>query len=417
MYEGKVIRIKLHDMLSFFALFFAFVCATNGELRYTESQFLYYLPFLFCLAALLMELLVRRIVVSSYLIWRIVVIIFLLATLTYTLDFEVSFTGIKTYLLQSVVVLLIAVKCSDDPENIKKIMIVAVLACLVTTLYILSSVDLTNLGGERLGVSTINDKWNANNIGLFSAFGMLLMFCVTFVFAKRTKRWQVIACVALIALFGYIMIVSGSRKSTLIILITMLLYLMSSQKSKRVRNVLLAVILALLALYAIYNVPFLYRHLGVRFESMVEVMFGGRGDKSAALRQIMVDLGMEAFEAKPILGYGVNAFSVMYRQKYGVLAYSHNNYVELLVTGGVIGLAVYYSYIGRMLLKKCIGNKQTSFVKAMIVAILIADIGCVSYYDPFIQYVLCLLVYGIIYNPTVTRLYAAETTPLTGGQQ
>ena len=407
MFDGKTIRIKLHDMLSFIALFVAFLCATSGALRYTESQLVYYLPFVLCLAALIMELMVRRIVVSSYLIWRILVAVFLLATLTYAIDFDVAFVGVKTYLLQSVVVLLIAVKCSDDPANIKKIMVLGVLACLTTTLYILTMVDPSQItDGQRLGVSTVNSKWNANNIGVLTAFGMLLMFCVAFVYTRKIKRWQAVACVILTALFGYIMIMSGSRKSLLIILVTMLLYIMRSQKSKRVRNTLLAIILVLLALYAIYNVPFLYQHVGVRIEAMVEAMFGGYGDKSAQLRQNMVDIGLDAFKERPIFGYGVNAFSIFHEQKVGYQAYAHNNYVELLVTGGLVGTALYYAYIGKILFKKCTDNKQTSFIKA---------IG-VSYYDPFIQYVLCLLVYSVIYNPTVTRLYDREAASLPGGQ-
>lgn len=407
----NTVRIQLNDLVSYIALFIAFYCATNGELRYTQSNMTYYLPFAVCGVALLFELMSRRIVLSSYLVWRVLLIVFFTVTMVYAISYDAAFVGFKVYVLQSIVVLLIALKCSSNPENIKKIMMIAVLACACTTAYIFLTVDLSSVGGSRLGVSTINMAWNANNIGTMSAFGALLTFCVTFVFVqKRTRRYLVISILLMLA-FGYIMVLSGSRKSILIILITILLYIMRAQSSKRVSNTLLAVVILILAIYAIYNVPFLYQHVGVRFEGGLETLFGEGGDKSAMIRQEMVDMGWAAFWDKPFFGYGLNGFAVLWEAENGSQAYAHNNYIEMLVAGGVFGAALYYSYMGKMLLTKTVQSKQTAFIKGMLVAFLLADVGCVSYNDPFLQYVLCLVVYSIVYAPAVSKLYDDEKEP------
>ena len=84
----------------------------------------------------------------------------------------------------------------------------------------------------------------------------------------------------------------------------------------------------------------------------------------------------------------------------GTSVYVHYNYVEMLVSTGVVGFVLYYAFIVKTLLAKNVPNQQIVFFKAILCALLIADVGLVSYNDPFVQYILCLVIYGIIYIPT-----------------
>lgn len=407
----KFRKLSINDALSFAALFIAFVCATNGELLYTDSVPLYYFPFAVCLVALLFELMARRIAFTSYLVWRMLLVVFFVFTIFYAISLDLLFVAIKKYILQSVVVFLIAMKCSQDPKNIKRIITICVVACVTTLLYVHSVVDVSSLEeGQRLGKSTINAAWNANNIGLMAAFGALFTFYLCFVASENSSKTVKGISLVLILAFVYTAVASGSRKSILIILITGIIYMMRSSKSRRVRNTLVAALLLIVALYALYNVPFLYEHVGYRFESMLDFMFNDGGDKSAITRQEMIEVGMAAFWQKPILGYGLNAFASIYDAEGGREVYAHNNYVEMLVSGGIVGFVLYYGYIAKMLFMKRIDNKFTVYFKALLVAILIADIGCVSYTDAFCQYVLCLIMYGILYIAYLSKDKTKEIT-------
>ena len=161
---------------------------------------------------------------------------------------------------------------------------------------------------------------------------------------------------------------------------------------------MLAVLLLIGTLYAIYNVPFLYDFVGHRFEDMLNAFFEEGGDRSSQIRQNMMQFGMEAFARNPILGYGPNGFANLYGTLGGELAYSHNNFVEMLVSTGLVGFVLYYGYLVKMLFTKCVSGKQTVFMKAMLIAMLVADMGLVSYYDAFYQYVLCLVLYSLMFG-------------------
>lgn len=394
----KINGIKLHDAFSFAALFVAFVCATNGELLNTKSNLIYYLPYAICAVALAFELLIKqKVVLSSYLTWRVLFIVFLLFSMVYAIDRNDAFSVIKRYLLQSIVVILIGFKISESAENIKLLMKICIVALFFNTVYLLSFVDVEMLAeGERLGVNAVNESWNANQVGLMATFGVIFTFYIGLVISHKAGMWSKLLSLALMLFFAFAAVLSGSKKAIIIILVTLLLYILRSSKSHKVRNVMLAVLLLIGALYAIYNVPFLYDFVGHRFEDMLDAFFEEGGDRSSQIRQNMMQFGMEAFAKKPILGYGPSGFANLYGFISGAAVYSHNNFIEILVSTGLVGFVLYYGYLAKMLFTKCVSGKQPAFMKAMLIAMLVADMGMVSYYDAFYQYILCLVVYGVL---------------------
>ena len=78
--------------------------------------------------------------------------------------------------------------------------------------------------------------------------------------------------------------------------------------------------------------------------------------------------------------------------------YAHNNYIELLVGVGIIGLIIYYSFLIRLLL---ISYSQKSYLGkvsvVLIITILFSDFFSVAYYLFDTQYfiIMCyLMVFG-----------------------
>lgn len=402
----RIKKVKTNDLLSFAAVFIAFLCATNGELANTNSNAVYYFPFLVCLAALLLELLLKpKIGLTSYLLWRIGVAVFFLMTMLYAISVSVAFVVIKKFLLQSVVVVLISLKCMEKSENIKLIIKIAVFAIFANLLYLLSTADMTMIAeGLRLGATTINKSWNANSIGLSASFGAIMAYYAFFIDTQRTGLWKKVFSWLVLLFFLVFTVLSGSRTAIIIVLVAAMLYILRSSQSHKIRNVLIAILFVCAAFYAVYNVPFLYEHVGYRFESLLEALFAEGGDRSSLIRREMIEVGMQAFVSKPVLGHGLNGFSQVYGSVSGIDVYAHNNYIELLVNTGLVGFLLYYGYIAGMLFTKCAVNKETILFKATLVALLIADVGLVSYVDPLCQYLLCFIMHGILQNRQTSQI-------------
>ena len=79
-------------------------------------------------------------------------------------------------------------------------------------------------------------------------------------------------------------------------------------------------------------------------ESIVNYLTGtGYIDHSTAVRDQMRRVGLQVFKENPIVGIG---FGNTYL--YGVEDYSyfHDNYVEVLSSGGILGFIIYYGMYG-----------------------------------------------------------------------
>ena len=131
-----------------------------------------------------------------------------------------------------------------------------------------------------------------------------------------------------------------------------------------------------------------------------DLMFGFLGGTSAKIdystreRQQMIEEGLKQFHETPILGIGIGATSYITMQFLGRATYLHNNYVELLASGGLIGTLLYYVPILKVGVenwknrKKSIAN-QFGFI--IVVIIIINDFAAVQYFSK-ISYVLFAIV-------------------------
>ena len=79
--------------------------------------------------------------------------------------------------------------------------------------------------------------------------------------------------------------------------------------------------------------------MGYLFDSLN----GKDGGNSANLRKELVKVGWNTFLQYPILGIGIGCPHIIAFRKLSFDAYLHNNYVELLCGGGIIGLCAFYS--------------------------------------------------------------------------
>ena len=111
---------------------------------------------------------------------------------------------------------------------------------------------------------------------------------------------------------------------------------------------------------------------------------GGDADQSALTRIQLMEIGISIFKAHPMLGVGMdNATEIVAPLFYKEYYYLHNNYVELLADGGVVGFVIYYSIYGYLIFillrYRTLRDRQFNMCIVLLVTILLMDIGAVSY--------------------------------------
>lgn len=124
-----------------------------------------------------------------------------------------------------------------------------------------------------------------------------------------------------------------------------------------------------------------------RFDQFIGTMEGQDAEGSTVDRAYFISLGWDLFGERPLFGYGIGGFGFFARGYY-----AHNNYIELMVGVGLIGVLLYYFMYFFVL--KNISFPQLSAVRfgslTLIAVLLLMDIALVSYYMKIILFMIIL---------------------------
>lgn len=294
-------------------------------------------------------------------------------------------------------------KFITSKEDVNKIVKIVYFSLIFTAMYIILRTPFSSYGTERLG-SVVG--LNVNTVGFRMSLGALLSYYYIKQKKKnndKRKKNFLIDFIFLI-IFTLLTLLSGSKKALIFILISIFIYeFIDSRGIKKISKPLLFALMSGLILYATLNIEPLYNVIGSRIERLALTITGkntiGNTDKSLIERNFYMNYAINLFKEKPLFGYGGNTFvSHMRNIGYSHIAYSHNNYTELLCTLGIVGFLIYYSYWLKTLIElfkkiRSNGNKSrnlsTLFFSTTIL-LLILDYGVVSYIIEFNVFLLCL---------------------------
>ena len=116
----------------------------------------------------------------------------------------------------------------------------------------------------------------------------------------------------------------------------------------------------------------------------------------------LIEQGLEAFRTHPFFGGGWYYFS-----KYtGIHSYSHNNFIEILVTYGVFGFSLYYGMYYFLILKLIKIVKNDNIAKLFLVlniCILIADNTGISFSQYAINYIILLITWVYLMQNNIKK--------------
>ncbi len=141
--------------------------------------------------------------------------------------------------------------------------------------------------------------------------------------------------------------------------------------------VMFAYVLADTPIFNYFDMFFLQRTRYV-YENL---FLGWDHDNSLTIRQSLSSVGIRAFLQRPFTGWGLDCFRLLPGTE-GL--YSHNNYIELAVCGGLPALLLYYIPQGIAVVrgaKRARGNPAVQLTLLFTCCMLLMDIGIVSYAD------------------------------------
>lgn len=217
----------------------------------------------------------------------------------------------------------------------------------------------------------------SNEMGI--CFGLSFLSSMYLFNIKNNKKNMALIIINLIFMF-----LSGSRKSLVFLLVGASIYFLVQYNSKLLNRFILILLFTVICYYSIMRVPILYNIVGRKIDSLYDVLSGGRGTDSTYTRYVMFEYGIKLIKKKFYFGYGYSAFRYMYGNWTGNYKYSHNNYIELMVSGGLVLTIIFYlRYIIALLrLRKSLWtNEESKLYFSIILTIIILDFSTVSFYS------------------------------------
>lgn len=223
--------------------------------------------------------------------------------------------------------------------------------------------------------------------GTFTNANVLSIFVVFFIYflSKKAlsskvfspKIYSILVTISILLIFS-----TGSRKGFIVgSVLTVPAAVTLARHNKRFFIYCLFALFFMIS-FIIINADILTAYISqinviTRLEEFSDFINGGIGDTSTKWRHYYIEEGLKTFYKNPIIGIGIDNF-----KEVSGISYSHNNYVEMLATLGLLGFILYYSiyfYLVRHLVR-CKAN-LLDFI--MVFSLLFMDLALVSYYMRF----------------------------------
>lgn len=390
------LRLKLNardnfSTIELIALFLYFMVEVNVELFVHRP--LYIAVTLFAYLALLINM-HGKIKANMYFIWIAGWALAIAISLVYSINRAYTFTALLTVLSRGILFTLLISRIVNY-DQLVQLLKVFILCVTLNTLYVLTRVDITTLGVSRIGARTIESDvtWNSNSLGTLLAFTVFVI--IMLLVRKQYQGLMKSIMIMLILGFSIIILLCGSRVALLLVLVLPLLYYLFTSNVRNSIKRILFVVLALIAVsWILINITPVYNVLGVRVERLVNSLFGlsSVSDGSISSRSMLIRYGIKWFKESPIWGHGMYTFMQKSAAVTYYAWYAHNNYLEIAVGLGVIGLFIYYWYYV-YILRNAMRDKSHNgrLVLSTMIVIIIAEYGTVSFKSFIYQFAICIL--------------------------
>lgn len=315
--------------------------------------------------------------------WYFVFLLFCACSITYSINPAGSIKRTLLILLMCLNMYCIGIYASKE-NNLTTIKRAFMYMGPLLVIYVMlkNGIGITN--NYRFGYGIINENT--------MAFELMISASITYKTALK-NRWRPLYFVVLgLDVLGIFLCSSRSAYAALFMDFG-LTYLMAHRFS--VRNIFNVISLGITSLIGLSVLSWLSGQNSIvkvgmdRLFSTFDIIRGTSNDLSVASRYKMIEFGLNCFRESPIVGHGIDAFKNLYPYKE---AYAHNNYIELLVDVGIIGLIIYYIAFVSVGFQTFKTWKVTGIISyfPLVVAVMVLGFGSVYYDLASVMYVLIL---------------------------
>lgn len=327
---------------------------------------------------------------TPYVLMNILFIGFVLLSSLWAINFSDSAVMARTLFRVFICAYAMYITYLHTPELNETVLLKAVMwAGYIVAIYSLTFYGLDEIiaAGSDANLRVDSGFANVNTIGLACALSCVIQMNLRSLRPKDhffPSAFFMIPSVVIIA-------ATQSRKALVFLIAGILGYaVVKAQESRKnilvkIGKILLGVFVLGLAAYWILQLD-LFNGIRERMESMLNAVSGnGRVDHSTILRNQLKDLGLEWFLKYPVGGVGIGNPHILASQYYSFDAYLHDNFVELLCGGGLMGFCLYYAiyvYLFRQLWKyRKVDPQRVAFFALWLGLMLAMNYGMVTYYS------------------------------------
>lgn len=285
----------------------------------------------------------------------------------------------KMYLYRfwtGVILMILVCNSITCRKDIEKLLHAVILGGVLLSVLIYAEYGIENIADAEERV--LDELSDINMLGVYCAFAII----ISAVYMFTRKRFKLLYLAAIVVMTPFLLF-TGSRKAVLQVAVGLLTFLLYYSRNKKLlgRLVLIGAIIAA-GVILINYVP-AFSVINEHFGDMGNLLTGeGELDQGDINRMEYLELGWQYFLKKPFIGHG------FFSSFYYFSAYTHCNYVELLMNNGILGFGIYYFMRLSILFKGFKYGSRNDVLSGLIIAFSIAllfcDIGVVTYYNRFL---------------------------------
>ena len=258
----------------------------------------------------------------------------------------------------------------DDLEQPFRFFMLAAVASLIGLIIISWPDVLTRRLGEEAGYMP-----NVISTLFETAYAFAL-----YLFMKKKKWYDA----ALLLLFFVSILLTASRRGIASAAFITIVYVLWINRKHFWKTILILFGIAAVGCVLCLVVPKLKELAWDRMVKGIKAIFtfntSVQEDGSARLRAFFLREALPQIKEHPFTGIGMDCFYTIEQRG----TYSHNNYIELLVSGGIPALILFYIPVVRTLIRGLKGSGRSDGAKmavCLVIRLLITGLMVVSYYE------------------------------------